>query len=1473
MPFKYLNAAYYYILLIFYSIDCLSLETKKNNDFNIKFDFLVKNQTNHTIFHDNNNDYDDSIVCKTDANCFDSNSICLNGTCSKLCNNNNNNNNYNKNCIYFHCDGKLSSLIESKHSNSTKNFIIETNNYPLLERYLSNKKCSWILKNLNYNNNSEEDESLPFIQLNIERFSTELSNDYLYIFAGDSIFSPLIAALSGTELASNEPSIEADYDFDSDHNENTFNITFTNITSIYLLFKSDVTSQFQSNKNNNNFKPNGISIKYKFSSPCKNENDNDRIECVSKLKNFNNSKLNIRDTRIKSNKKRQIETVNYMNTETNNSNLRRAFHCSFLYQNYYYIIGGYSFVSKDSFSFISRLNLIDLNWQHDIDKPHSNKATSSTSNRSNRRHYSDFNFKPDNKLDQLEFPSHRYAHSCVLDEKNNQFFMYGGIKYENNSNKQVTNELWKFNLITQKWFQLLESTTEQLNNKTTTTTKQYVLPVSVAGHSMHLNNNSILIFFGFSEYYGSTLNLIQEYNLTKKTWRIYQSVAFNINIGFAHSLTIADNSSIFYMFGGLNINSPISNNSSFLFDSIRQQHQQQSSHISANMYSFNVKSNEWKQLASSNLASYLHTSNLYKNSYILTYGGIVVANKHKNNSNLLISNQLRLFNLKNNKWFEHPVLYKDENIHLKFKHRQRYSHTSFVYNQSLFIFAGFNGFFLSDLFKFNIEQIVPYCNEFSGDCDWIEPFEANSKRRRRRRQNENSILLFQDTKKPNKEEIISSPIEICNTHITCVTCQSDINCIWNLKKCEYFSFSSLLSLSNETQQQVVYKKPTCANICSEFKNCFNCTSSRNDCVWCATQAKCVLSKAIQVYFPFGECFNYMYDKNQCELIKTPTNNQPQLYPYANLNSNIMLSVTNCVNQYSNCSACIRDEKCGWCSKDTLENNDNSMLAFNTGTGICIEGGETNSYGNRCKFNWFFSQCPNCECNGHSVCEYNDYLNQTTTTTTSSSVIKSCSKCLNNTDGENCDQCKSGYFGNPKNNGTCTTCDCGKASNTCDNINGRCFCSTKGVTGLKCDQCESPRYTGRPNLPDGSCYYNLSTDYQFTFNLNKESDRYYNRIDFVNHPTRGSDDDIDFMVRCFRENAMINISFVVPSNDYYDYDYESIENQLIDYTTTTATNFDFDFTSNNDLLNNSSKYFQNNKTKKEKLLLPVMHHNNYYFAHNNIIPILVQVNCTSSEFKYTFNNRDFNYADKNRNATFIVHVYDFHTPITIQIAFSRRSRIQLLHFFVTFFGCLFSLLALAFISWKTKQRYDRFRRQRQVIIQMEQMASRPFTRLLVDVTKNNPKEKTNIDDQENWQTVKGEVKMKNEKSFRTKKSSFLSRRNSNKKTSCSNNDEITSIETANQQQADLSTARTIMPVAIEPLSNNKTAILTCLLKLPQGGLNLTPKGSSPLVLASAYVQLSSNSPLIKNQINSNPDSIMIDDDDEEQNENNVRTENV
>jgi hypothetical protein len=245
-------------------------------------------------------------------------------------------------------------------------------------------------------------------------------------------------------------------------------------------------------------------------------------------------------------------------------------------------------------------------------------------------------------------------------------------------------------------------------------------------------------------------------------------------------------------------------------------------------------------------------------------------------------------------------------------------------------------------------------------------------------------------------------------------------------------------------------------------------------------------------------------------------------------------------------------------------------SFNTGLGVCMEGSLKSPTKATCKFNWVFSGCPLCQCNGHSTCTTVKSLKITTTTTTTIKATTSkpdmalnknsidsminkddnfkiiqeeeeeqgnslrndqCRACLNNTMGRFCENCAPGYYGDARNNGTCIACKCGEQADECDSTTGRCLCNTKGVVGIKCDQCETPRYTGRPDAPGGSCYYNLSTDFQFTFNLNKEADRYYKRISFVNHPVVGSDDDIDFMIRCMRQTALINVTFMAP----YDFD--------------------------------------------------------------------------------------------------------------------------------------------------------------------------------------------------------------------------------------------------------------------------------------------------------------------------------------------------
>ncbi|KAK7901118.1 hypothetical protein WMY93_017887 [Mugilogobius chulae] len=117
-----------------------------------------------------------------------------------------------------------------------------------------------------------------------------------------------------------------------------------------------------------------------------------------------------------------------------------------------------------------------------------------------------------------------------------------------------------------------------------------------------------------------------------------------------------------------------------------------------------------------------------------------------------------------------------------------------------------------------------------------------------------------------------------------------------------------------------------------------------------------------------------------------------------------------------CSDCLQRVECGWCADPS-----------HTGTGVCIEG----SYRGPLKpqapssrqgpglrdrdmqldqsvcaaekgFSWAFIHCPACQCNGHSRC-------------VNSSV---CERCEDLTSGPHCESCVPGYYGDPTNGGHC-----------------------------------------------------------------------------------------------------------------------------------------------------------------------------------------------------------------------------------------------------------------------------------------------------------------------------------------------------------------------------------------------------------------------------------------------------------------------
>lgn len=310
----------------------------------------------------------------------------------------------------------------------------------------------------------------------------------------------------------------------------------------------------------------------------------------------------------------------------------------------------------------------------------------------------------------------------------------------------------------------------------------------------------------------------------------------------------------------------------------------------------------------------------------------------------------------------------------------------------------------------------------------------------------------------------------CDKMHNCHSCQIEHYCSWQRDRhCISMMYEKWTNAKAENvpdELQVICEAP-----CHTRTTCENCT--QGSCMWCSSQQRCIESNAYSVLYPIGQCMEWTTHPYKC-------------------------SVISC-SDIQSCDKCLKNPQCGWCDNGS-----------GTGAGICLEGSLRGPNGNTtmptCPL-WYFTSCPKCQCNGHSKCTIDPEVCD--------------DACDDNTEGSNCERCRQKFYGNPINGGVCTPCSCNGHGDFCHRETGKCVCTTKGIIGHHCDKCDERDYIGNPQDSNGSCYYNLSTSYSYTFNMSKPDDKYYTRINFINTPV-SPEIDIEFSVQC-QENAIVNIS--------------------------------------------------------------------------------------------------------------------------------------------------------------------------------------------------------------------------------------------------------------------------------------------------------------------------------------------------------------
>uniref|UniRef100_A0A6Q2YRG6 Attractin-like 1b n=1 Tax=Esox lucius TaxID=8010 RepID=A0A6Q2YRG6_ESOLU len=988
-------------------------------------------------------------------------------------------------------------------------------------------------------------------------------------------------------------------------------------------------------------------------------------------------------------------------------------------------------------------------------------------------------------------PLPRYGHSLATYQ--DDIYMFGGKLEAGTGN--VTDELWVFNVAGRSWSQR------------TGMPPPHGQIYAVEGHSAHVatlesGDPVMVVFFGYSPVY-SYISNVQEYNLKSNTWLVPETKGAVAQGGYGHSSTFDSASSSVYVHGGYKA---LPANKYGLVD---------------DLYRYQVNTRTWTILQESGFPRYLHSAVLLSGT-LLVFGGNTHNDTSLSNGAKCFSADFLAYDIACDEWqvLPKPNLHRDVN---------RFGHSSVVSNGyvSMYVFGGFSGVLLNDVLVFR----PPSCQAFLREegclsagpgvrCVWIrghcKPWA------------------------PGKANFTTAPIILAEFYERCYRFSDCASCTSNTHGCQWCDDKKCLSAASNCTLYSVPGPPN-EQVCSKLANCKSCSLNLN-CQWDHHQQEC---HALPAHL-CGDGWSHVGEA--CLRINASRESYDNAQHYCkNLEGNIAsLTTTKQVDfvleELQKLSPWVGLRKInvsywGW---EDMSPFTNSSLQWLPGepndSGFCAYLEETQVSGLKANPCTATADGLICEKPSARPCKTPCSLRASCANCTSQSMecmwCGSAQRCVDSTAyviSFPYGQCLEWQTGdclaqNCSGLRTCSQCleqpECGWCGDPSSTGRGQCMeGSYRGPMKSPPKQGQNQGQIQEMTLELGLCPKDKGYEWAFIHcpacqcnghstcvngsvceqcrNLTTGPHCQTCMPGYHGDPTNGG------KCQACKCNGHANVCQVLTGKcfcttkgikgDQCHCDSENrylgnplrgtcYYNLLIDYQ------FTFSLLQEDDHHYTAINFMA---TPEQNLDMSINASNNFNLnitwsvagtISGEEIPIVSHSNI--KEFRESFSCEKFTFRT-NPNITFYVYVSNFSWPIKIQIAFSQHNSIMdLVQFFVTFFSCFLSLLLVAAVVWKIKQTCWASRRREQLMRERQQMASRPFASVAVALDAGG--KQTEI--------LPGNVEGPPK------------------------------------------------PIAMEPCSGGKAAVLTVLLCLPSGPSGLPPPGQSGIAIASALIDTSQQKPM-------------------------------